>query len=259
MIDIHTHILPAIDDGARDLEESLAMARLAVERGLTKVVATPHVARFGYFPAADEIREKVAEMNLALAKENIPLEILTGAEYLLEPDLAERAEKNQVVTINDRGRHILVELPETMVPHYTEEVLYALQLTGLTPVLAHPERNRALMEKPDFLQELVRRGVLLQVTTGSVTGIFGGEVQKNSFRLIQRGMVHFIASDAHSTGRRSPGTMQAASEIRKRWGEETAARLLYQNPQTLIEGREIEGREQEGREGVLKKLFGYFG
>ncbi|RDV84794.1 tyrosine-protein phosphatase [Ammonifex thiophilus] len=154
MIDIHTHILPGLDDGAEDLEEALSMARLALADGVTALVATPHVIRGSFFPSRQEILETVSLLNERLAEQGLPLRVLPGAEYRLEPDLPERLAKGELVPLNDAGRYLLVELPSTFVPPYAERVLYELQLQGVTPILAHPERNAELCRRPELLASL---------------------------------------------------------------------------------------------------------
>ena len=132
------------------------------------------------------------------------MEVLPGAEYRLEPDLPERLPRGGLLTLNDAGRHLLVELPGAFLPPYTERVLYELQLLGVTPVIAHPERNAAVARNPAFLRRLVSRGMLVQVTADSVTGRFGREARHLALSLLKEGLAHLVASDAHYLNGRPP-------------------------------------------------------
>jgi protein-tyrosine phosphatase len=240
MIDIHTHILPGIDDGAKNIEQSLAMAQIAVNDGITIIVATPHVITDEIENTKTQILENVYKLNKCLEQAGIPLKILPGAEYRLEPDLPRRLAAGEILTLNDTGRYLLVELPSMMVPDYTERILYALQLEGVTPILAHPERNVGFTRDPQLLADLVARGILAQITAASTTGQFGRSVKKTAWNFLQLGYAHVIASDAHSPRERSPILSRAALEIERVWGPEHARTLTHENPRRIITGQALE-------------------
>jgi protein-tyrosine phosphatase len=240
VIDLHTHILPGIDDGAKDIDESLAMAQIGVNDGITIMVATPHVISREIDNRKQNILENVGYLNKCLEEAGIKLQILPGAEYRLEPDLPRRLAAGELLTINDTGRYLLVELPAAMVSDYTGRILYDLQLQGIIPIIAHPERNVGLERNPELLQGLVSRGILAQITSTSITGQFGKSVKKTAWKLLQEGSAHLIASDAHSSHGRSPVLSLAFQELENRWGKDYARTLTYDNPRLIIEGQSVE-------------------
>ncbi len=240
MIDLHTHILPGLDDGAKDIEQSLAMAQIAADDGITMLAATPHVISGEIDNRKEDILQKVKELNDLLDSVGIPLQILPGAEYRLEPDLPQRLAAGELLTINDTGQYLLVELPATMVPDYTGRILYDLQLQGITPIIAHPERNGGFEQDPELLQDLISRGILAQITSASITGQFGKSVKKTALKILQEGSAHLIASDAHSSHGRSPVLSGAFLELENRWGTDYARTLTAETPRLIIAGLPVE-------------------
>jgi protein-tyrosine phosphatase len=239
MIDIHSHILPGLDDEAASMEESIAMARCAVTGGIKQMVATPHVKSRTY-PSRELILSVLAKLQKELKKNDIPLVVMPGGEYNLEPELPGRLARGEVLTINDTGRYLLVELPPSSVPDYTATVLKELQVEGVTPVIAHPERNYVFMSDYSRLYELVADGSLVQLTAGSLTGYYYTEVTAAARAFLEQGWVHFIASDAHN---RSGQLLQfeiAAKEMLQLFGDGERRRLLVSNPQRALRGESIE-------------------
>lgn len=239
MIDIHAHILPGIDDGAKTIEESLKMAQIAVTDGITKIIATPHVIAGLYENQKLDIIKLVSELNSRLKAENIPLEILPGAEYRLEPELPQKLQKGALLTLNDTGKYLLAELPDTFIPEYAENVLYQIQLQGIIPVIAHPERNSVLAQNPDRLKKLIDKGMKAQVTTGSITGNFGSRAQKAGLYFLRQGLIHTAASDAHSARGRTPRLKSCSIAVKERFGEQAEDLLFHENPQRIILGQEL--------------------
>ena len=244
LIDMHTHILPGADDGARDMEQSLAMAEVAIKDGITMLAATPHVIRGAFNNCKDDILKKVESLNISLEKYGKPLPILPGAEYYLETDLPQRLADGELLTINNTGHYLMVELPAAMVPEYTERILFEIQLQGVTPIIAHPERNAGLARHPELLQAFAERGILAQVTSHSLTGLFGKTVQRTARGFLQRGLIHLIASDGHAVHGRSPVLSQAYQEIKNRWGPQYAQTLTYENPHLIINGHPVPATQQ---------------
>lgn len=255
MIDLHTHILPGLDDGAASLEEALQMAAIAAAEGVSAVVATPHVVSGLYDNTRRQIQEAVDHLNRCLAAESIPLQVLPGAEYRLEPDLPQRLDAGRLMTINDAGHYLLVELPLALVPDYTEQLLYEIQLQGVTPILAHPERNPGLSRSPQRLSRLAQRGVLAQVTTGSIRGRFGQTARRAALKMLETGAAQVVASDAHSARGRSPAITAAAREIEARWGAAFARTVLATHPRRIIAGEVVEPVLQEPESGFLARVF----
>ena len=237
LFDTHCHLLPALDDGPADWAESVAMARCAVSDGIRGIVATPH--QFGAHAAntPHRIRQTTDELQRRLEAEGIPLHVLPGAEVRLESNLAQRISADEAITLADRGRHVLIELPhEIYLP--CDNLLGELRRAGLVAVLAHPERNAGVRRQPEVLQSLVSRGCILQVTAGSLLGKFGGGAQQLAERLVAGGMVQLVATDAHGVHGRRPVLNAAYQRISKLWGEQTAVRLCRDNPARILDGRD---------------------
>lgn len=257
MIDLHIHILPGLDDGAASREESLEMAALAVAEGIWAVVATPHVFSGLYDNTREQILESVDLLNRRLAGKNIPLTVLPGAEYRLEPALPQLLNEGRLMTVNDTGHYLLVELPTDLVPDYTEQLLYEIQLQGTVPILAHPERNPGLRRDPQRLYRLAQRGVLSQVTTGSIEGHFGQAVRRAALTMLETGVAQLVATDAHSAHAdrgRTPAISAAAGEIRARWGQDFARAVLSAHPRRIIAGEAVELLLRDLQPGFLRRL-----
>jgi protein-tyrosine phosphatase len=202
MIDLHSHILPGLDDGPADLEGSLALARAAVEQGTTTMVATPHIRDDHPFPL-EAIQSGVDELNASLSAEGIDLTVVAGGELAISkiPDL----DADELGSLGlGASRYLLVESPYTHTSQLLEHVLFDLQSQGFRPVLAHPERSPSFLTDEVRLKRLVERGVLCSVTAMSMQGGFGGQVQEFTARLLWDGLVHNVASDTHSANRRPP-------------------------------------------------------
>ncbi|MGD6831753.1 tyrosine-protein phosphatase [Sutcliffiella halmapala] len=253
MIDIHCHILPSVDDGAKHMTESIEMARAAVQQGITTIVATPHHNDGKYMNKKEEILEKVEELNSRLKKEAIDLTILPGQECRISGEIIEHYENGEVLTLNNTSKYIFIELPSSQVPLYTEKLVYDLQMKGLIPIIVHPERNAELIETPDKLYQLVKKGACTQVTAASVAGKFGKKIKKFSLDLIEANLVHFIASDAHNIKNRTFVMKEAYDVIGKEFGHDVMY-MLMENAELLIEGQTI---MKEIPERIKKKkLFG---
>ncbi|MEW6540756.1 MAG: CpsB/CapC family capsule biosynthesis tyrosine phosphatase [Bacillota bacterium] len=239
MIDIHTHILPGCDDGAANEAEALEAAGQALAARVDCVVATPHVIPGVYDHGREQILARVARLQAALEAAGLPLRVFPGAEYYLEPELPEKLDRGELLTLADRGRHVLVELPMVGVSPYTDQVLFNLLVRGVTPVLAHPERNRELAARPERLYRLVQRGVLVQVTAGSLTGLFGSRAQAAAALFIRQHWAHFAASDLHGPGARLTAMGEMPDRLAALVGKEAASLLLQENPRRVLEGRPV--------------------
>lgn len=237
MIDIHSHILPGVDDGAKDMSETLAMAKEAAEEGIEKIIATPHHKNGQYENEKPEIIEKVREVNEAIKAEGISLEVLTGQETRIFGEFLEHYESGVIMTLA-HSEYVFVELPSGHVPRYTDQLLYDIQLNGLTPIIVHPERNSELIERPDRLYHLVKKGALTQVTASSLCGYFGKKVKTFSHQLIEANLTHFIASDAHNTHNRSFKMAEAYSLIDSKYGADMVY-LFTENAELLVQGQSV--------------------
>lgn len=220
MIDIHCHILPGVDDGSADMKESMNMARKAVEAGITHLFATPHHLNEKYVNVKSDIIERVVRLNGSLKQNNIPLTIHLGQEVRIHREIFTSLEKKEILTLDDNGTYLLLELPSGKVPTYTQEVIYELLLKGITPIIVHPERNKELIANHKLLFELVQEGALTQITSGSIIGNFGKSIQSFSNKIIQHNLAHLIATDAHNIGSRGFTLQQAYETISKVHGVE---------------------------------------
>ncbi len=238
-IDIHVHILPEIDDdGPPDLQSSLELAEGLVRQGFAAVVATPHC--YEGVPCIDEVEEHCRRFSAELEHRAIPLEVHPGAELALEPQLLKRLKSGQVPTLN-RGPYLLVELPLYQeVPPYAEDLLFEMRAHGYYPILAHPERIKALQEDLPLLFELVTRGVYTQLTLSSFTGLKGPAAQKAAWKMLQHRLVHLLATDAHRAGRTLAQTGPAAELIRKKVGPEVLPAMLKERAALLLRGEAFE-------------------
>ena len=230
MIDCHCHILPGLDDGPADLETSIVMARIAERDGIRTVIATPHTDSASDCPSLERIRERTAELNEALQREGIELTILPGAENQLHLQLADHLKEGRVMTLADRGQHVLIELPFNGYPTYVADLFFKIQLLGITPVLAHPERAVIGRNDPDLIRGLSERGAMLQLNVDSVLGHDGRLVRNTSLNLIKDGLAHLVSSDAHDPRRRPPILSPLRKALRRLGGEATVRRLTVENP-----------------------------
>ena len=218
MIDLHCHILPGVDDGAKTIEDSMDMARTAVEEGITHILATPHYKNGHWDIEKKDILPLVEEVQDELDARGIPLTIFPGQEVRINGELMEDIELEKVQFIDEGQQYVLIEFPTPSIPAYTESLFFELQRSGVTPVIVHPERNHAVLKDPNVLLPFVERGALAQLTAASYTGGFGKEIQQVSKKLIEANLVHFIASDAHSVSKRSFHMKAAFEKLEKEYG-----------------------------------------
>lgn len=234
MIDLHIHLLPGIDDGAGNWEESVAMCRMAVDDGCEALVATPHQRRF--WPNEDPQKLTGLLAELAERSDGVPTLYLGGEIHIDSELLDELAHDDLAGLCPLAGTHWLLlefdQLPPALGP---ESIIHEVVLEGWKPIIAHPEFIPFLANDLDLLAQLVRLGARGQVTAMSVTGDFGRPAQELALSMIQRRLVHFIASDAHTPDWRPPGLAAARDEIDRRWGARVATRLTSENPHSVIE------------------------
>ena len=249
MLDLHAHILPGLDDGPETLEGSLELARSAVEDGITLMAATPHV-RDDYPTTADAMERAVGELRLRLDAATIPLELRPGGEVALERlDLP--ADELRRFGLGGNPSYLLVETPYAGWPLDLEERLFRLQTVGLTPVLAHPERNAEVQADPEGrLRSLVERGTLIQLTAASVDGRLGRRVREAGKRLLDSGLAHLLASDAHAPSIRAVGLSAAAEAV----ADDALARwLTHDVPQAILAAAELPERPRRKRRRWLSR------
>jgi protein-tyrosine phosphatase len=237
-VDIHCHLLPGLDDGPQSPQETLAMARLAVRDGIGTIVATPHqLGSFAHIRAS-RVRDEIDRVTRLLSRHQLPLEVLPGADVRVEPGLAEQLVRGDVLTLADRGRHVLLELPhELYFP--LEPVIDELRAAGLVGILSHPERNQGLLANRDAVAGLVEHGCLMQVTAGSLTGDLGSQYQRFGEWMLGEGLVHFVASDAHGARSRRPRLRPAFERVRDLTDPQTAVDLFQVHPRQVSQGQPV--------------------
>lgn len=241
MIDLHCHILPGVDDGARTIEDSVAMARMAAAAGTKTICATPHMLHPQFHVPGDVAKEKLAQVRAAVAAANIPIEIVLAGEIHWSTEIRERLATGELLPYCQGRSYILFELPMSHVPHATREVMWQFQMAGIFPVLAHPERNADFERNPDLIHQFRDAGVPCQITAMSLTGDFGRKAKKASQRWLAEGSIDFIASDGHSAGRRPPTLDAAARLIRKEAGETVEDWITREVPRRILAGEPVLG------------------
>ena len=232
MIDIHSHILPGLDDGASTMEEAVDMVRLAAAAGTTDIVASPHANQeFAFDPAT--VEQKIAELQQAAG--DTP-RIHYGCDFHLTPENIEYAQSSPgKYSINHRG-YLLVEFSDLLIPRTSSEIFARLIGAGMRPIVTHPERNELLQTRVPELEAWVRQGCLVQVTAQSLLGRFGKPAKAAADDLMARGLVHFLASDAHDAKYRPPVLDEAWRFVEQAFGEDLALRLLEENPRAVLAG-----------------------
>jgi protein-tyrosine phosphatase len=237
-VDIHCHLLPGLDDGAPSLDDALVMAEMAVADGIGTIIATPHQLDTHWRTSGETIRQAAARFQQDLDRRKLPLRVLPGGDVRVEPELMRKIRTGEVLTLADRRRHVLLELPHAVyVP--LDRLLDELGSAGVVVVLSHPERNRGILAQPGVLRPLVERGCLLQLTAGSLTGEFGSHVQRFAESLVQQGLVHFLATDAHGTKARPPVMRPAFERVADLAGRETALDLCCRHPAAVAAGGSV--------------------
>jgi protein-tyrosine phosphatase len=235
MVDLHSHILPGLDDGAKSVEEALAMAEDAIADGITHVVGTPHASSNYAFNFA-KVREARDTLRVKLAGR---ITLATGCDFHLNPENVAALRADAAPFCINQKDYLLVEFNEFSIPPSMDQTLHELQLAGLRPVITHPERNGILRAQPERLLRWVSLGCYAQITAGSLTGVFGPGAQEDAWTWLGQGLVHFVASDAHNTARRPLKLRFAYDEIAERLGEEKARALLVENPLAAFEGQPL--------------------
>lgn len=240
MIDIHTHILPGIDDGVTTEDEAVAFARMAVADGVRTLVATPHCKEGTYFNDRPAVLRGVERLRQRLAREGVDLDLVPGAEVHVAPELVERVRDGRAPTLADNGKTLLLELSLSQPRAGLEDLVFQLKLAGLVVVFAHPERIRYFQDDIRRYEEVVRLGAYGQLTTGSLLGTFGRTARAFSEELLAKGLVHVLASDAHNTRGRPPVMSEAVEVAADLVGEEYADAMATSAPRALLDGREPE-------------------
>jgi protein-tyrosine phosphatase len=252
MVDFHSHILPYIDDGSKSFDMSIDMLKLAEDEGTEYICATSH-----FIPGEAELDkktyfEKLDNLKYLCSMKEVNISILPAIELYMHPDLPNLYKDQKIWGINNT-QYLLFELPMQQLPVYTEDVLYELRLQGAIPIIAHPERNLRIMKDVSLLESLVEQGVLVQVNSGSLRGVYGKDVKEFAEKLVARNLIHLVGSDAHDDKRRTT-KIQGAFEIIKDKNKELYDWII-ENQYKIIEGKAVEALSVKSN----KKKFNFFG
>jgi len=234
VIDLHCHILPGIDDGAGDLSVALEMARASVADGVTVLACTPHILPGLYHNTGPQIRQAALDLQQALENEGIALRLVTGADVHIVPDFVAGLRSGRLLSLAD-SRYALVEPPHHVAPPRLEEFFFSLVVAGYVPILTHPERLSWIEGHYAAIQRLVRSGVWMQITAGSLTGAGGRSAQYWANRMLDEGCVHILATDAHDARRRPPNLGKGRDLAAKRVGDQEAEHLVMTRPLGVLE------------------------
>jgi protein-tyrosine phosphatase len=233
MYDLHSHLLPGLDDGADSLQTALEMARLYAEQGVHCVACTPHIMPGLFHNTAGGIREAVQVLSARLGEAGIPLDLVTGADNHIVPDFAQRLKRGQLLTLANSS-YVLVEPPSHAAPIHLEKLLFSIAVEGYVPVLTHPERLRWLETKYSLVKTLVSRGAWIQITSGSLTGRFGSSAIYWAERMLGDGLVHIIATDAHNMSSRPPDLLMGVRRAEILSGAEEAHHMVVTRPKGAL-------------------------
>lgn len=234
MIDFHSHILYGIDDGSRSKEMSLEMLNNSVKEGVKYICATPHFIYNEYETDINTYSNLLQELQDAMSGK---INVLKGLEVYINPELPQLYKEGKIWTINDKN-YMLIELPMREFPIYTEKVFYDLRLIGITPILAHPERNLSIMKNPQLLINLIEQGTIAQMNAGSLTGMYGEPVKKVAIDFVKKNLIHILGSDGHNNKLRQTNINQAYNKIKEI--NKDLYNSIEQNSNDVIRGMEID-------------------
>ncbi len=235
MIDIHSHLLFGLDEGAKDIQDTLEICRYLAGNGFDTVVATPHIIPGLYNNTPEKILTCLEEVTTTLERENINLKLLPGAEYYLDYVFYKNLSKPDIlITLNNNGKYILVEFPLAGIPNIAKEIAFKIKVNGLNPVLAHPERYATIIETPEKATELHAMGFILQMNLGSLNGGYGSVVKKTAEKLLSENIIYCVALDIHNIEQAKACIEKGIPALRSIAGEEGVRALLVDHPANLI-------------------------
>lgn len=232
MIDLHAHILPGLDDGAKSLEDALTMVRVALADGVSCLVATPHDTGFVPYDVG-KVKALTAQLQRAIEIHGLSLCVVVGSELYAVPDLVALLRTGERLTLGG-SRYPLIEFPLTDLPLCTEQLLFELRIAGFRPIIAHPTRNEVFRRDPNRLCELIEKGALAQLTADALTDRVGRSVQHVACVLLEHNLVHFLASDAHDPEHRPPRLSEAVARAAEIIGGEKAKAMVTTRPQAVL-------------------------
>lgn len=238
-IDIHSHILPGIDDGAKSHDEALRMLRIAVKNNIKVVIATPHYISGEKNASSEKVKKRLALLNELVHKNNLHIDIVLGNEIYYRSSIPMLLNMGEINTLAG-SKYVLVEFNPMKNYEYIRDAVYKLLADGFIPVLAHAERYVELMQKKELLKELINMGACIQINAGTICGKMGRAAKQDAIWLLKKGYVHFVATDAHDSKKRTPCFNQAAKIIKRKFGKEMVEKLLVSNPEKILRDEYID-------------------
>jgi protein-tyrosine phosphatase len=240
LIDIHTHILPGVDDGVQSLDEAISILRKASKEGIQRVVFTPHVLEAPSARKWHEISRTCHRLSRHIQQENLPIAIHLGAELFVSPDLPRMIEENPALTIDCGKKYALFELPASEIPPFTLETVYRLLLRGIVPILAHPERNLEIQAEPGTLLELIQKGLLTQLNAASLSGKYGKNARKTAKILLAHDLIHLMGSDLHALPEGPYPLLEGIDLASRIVGKRQATEMVTTIPEKILNGEAID-------------------
>ena len=237
-IDVHSHILPALDDGAKNMDKTREMLQIAYEEGIREIIATPHFFASRKSASANQIRETIARVEEEMRDWGFSIKMYPGNEIYYRSEVAELLEAGEIVTLAD-SQYVLVEFDPMTEYSYLRDGILKLDSYGYIPILAHTERYECLFEKKERLQRVKDHGGLIQVNASSFQGGMFDEMGKRARYIMKNELLDFVGTDSHSTGKRSPRIKETASYLHKKLGRKRAEEILVKNPQAVIQNLRI--------------------
>ncbi len=237
-IDVHCHILPGVDDGAKDIEQAKEMLQIAYEEGIRAIVVTPHNYASHRSVTLWQMQEVIQKLNTLLQSWNMNIWLYPGNEIFYRSGVAEQLENGSIQTMAG-SRYVLIEFEPTVEYSYLRDGLSEILNYGYFPILAHAERYDCLFRKKERPLELKKRGIYIQINASSLVEGFGSELKRRSKILLKDNAIDFIGTDAHSNRTRAPRIKRCAEYLVKKIGKEKAERILFNNPQAILDNRII--------------------
>lgn len=238
MIDIHTHFIPNVDDGADSIEETLRLAEAAVEEGITHAILTPHHNRNWFANEKESVLKNTKIVERAINEAGIPLTVSPSQEIRMNEEFADELFAGNYLPLDKKGRYYLVEFSWRKYPSFAEDYLQRMLDSGMIPVIAHPERQRPFIERPELLEHLIAMGCIAQITTTSIIGGYSKEIQKTAFDMMDNNLIHVIASDAHNMTDRPFNMTLALDELTVRYGADYK-NYLVENAEKILNSENI--------------------
>ncbi|GAB6093401.1 tyrosine-protein phosphatase [Furfurilactobacillus curtus] len=257
VVDLHCHLLPGVDDGSKNMEISLELAADAVDNGVTHALLTPHHLNGVYVNHKADVLTATAKFAEQLQLNGIDLKVFPGQEVRINGDLLTAIDQDDILYADETGKYMMLEFPDNEVPAYTKAMIAEIEQRGVIPVIVHPERNTAILAKPELLLELIgQHDCLAQLTASSYVGTFGKKVANFSYQLIEAGQVNVLASDAHHLPGRKYEMRQAFEKLTKDFGADRAE-LFERSAENILNGNPVERPIVSEIKTKRRGLFGF--